>query len=375
MSETIKIDGITAYYLKIPMKKPFRISAGVVHEKEFVVFEGRSGGVSGWGEAAVDGIPFYTYETAETAMAMARRVLAPMVKSRGWASPEELVDTLTGYRGHAFTKAAFEGMFLDIYARRKGLSLSAWLGEGRLPMRQWVEVGPSLGIKDTPEELVENVVESLETGFRRIKIKVKPGKDRPYIEAVLKAFPDITLMVDANNAYAIEDIDDLVSWDEYGLLMIEQPLDQHDLYFHSLLCERMKTPICLDESIETVHLAKCAAAMKAMDILNIKVGRVGGLVNSRRIHDICQEAGIPVWVGARHGTGIANSVRLAAAALPGAEYPSDVGFEREYLPGDLIEPWFEERKGCEIKVPTMPGLGINVDRKKIEKYLVYKEEL
>jgi O-succinylbenzoate synthase len=157
--------------------------------------------------------------------------------------------------------------------------------------------------------------------------------------------------------------------------MIEQPLHHDDLYYHAELCRRIQTPICLDESIHTEHLARCAVAMKAVDIINIKVGRVGGLVHARRIHDICQAAGVPVWIGSRIGSGIATATRLAAASLPNARYPSDAGYQKQYLPNELLDGWFEVRNGCEFRVPTDPGLGITVNRAQLATYTVGKEEL
>jgi O-succinylbenzoate synthase len=283
------------------------------------------------------------------------------------------VDAMDAYRGHAFTKAAFECMFWDLYAKKKGQPVARLIQKDE--PRPWIETGPSVGIKDSPEKLVEAVARELERGYRRIKIKVSPGKDRPYIEAVRKAYPDTPLMVDANSAYTPEDMDHLAGWDDYNLVMIEQPLEELDLYYHARLCQRMKTPICLDESIPTVHLARCALEMKAMDILNNKVGRVSGLVRTRQIHDLCLAAGVPMWIGARLSSGIYDALRLAAAALPNCKYPSDIGFSRPYLADDIVEGYFEIRNGCEFKVPTTPGIGIDVNRARLEKYTDYKETL
>ncbi len=374
MTTPIKIDHITAYLIKIPLIRPFRISVGQVTEKEFMLIEGRSGDITGWGEASVDGTPFYTYETSETSMVIGRRVLAPLIMSKSWNSPEELVDAMEPHRGHYFTKMAFETLLWDIYGKKMGKTVSQIPAGVGAVARPWVETGPSIGIKDSPEKLVEAVAADLARGYRRIKIKVSPGKDVPYIEAVRKAYPDITLMVDANSAYQPEDIDKIAEWDAYNLLMIEQPLDEFDLYFHAKLAAKMKTPICLDESIPTVHLAKCAIDIKAMDVLNIKVGRVGGLVRTRQINKLCEDAGIPVWIGARLGTGVADSMNLAAASLPNAKHPSDTGFGFEYLSDELIEGWFEIRNKIEYKVPTLPGLGVDINREKLKKYTVYKEE-
>lgn len=371
MSNEIKIDKIILHHVKIPLRKPFRISVGEVTEKEFVVVEGRFGDIVGWGEAAVDLIPFYTAETVGTALSIGQVLLAPAVKDRPWSSPEELCDYFEKSRGHRFSKAAFETMFWDIYGKVLGKSVSSLLGG----TRQWIEGGPSLGIQETPRQLVELTAKQLEKGFRRIKMKVCPGKDREYIAAVRKSFPDITLMVDANNAYKFSDAEYLASWDEFNLLMIEQPFNEHDLYYHSLLRKRMKTPICLDESIETPHLADCAMQMRAADIVNIKVGRVGGMVNSKKVHDICESAGIGVWVGSRIGSSLADAMRIAIASLPNAKFPSDLGFHFEYMADDIVENYFEKRNGCEYKVPTTPGMGLEVDREKLKQYTVASVEM
>ena len=368
MGTPIQIDNITAYHMRIPLRKPFRISVGEITEKEFVIFEGRSGDLSGWGEASVDGVPFYTWETADTAWHVGRRILAPLAQSRAWSHPDELTAAMEVHRGHSFTKTAFDALLWDLYGQQMGKPVAELLGEGKPEIKRWVEGGPSIGIKDSPALLVQAVNEQLVLGYRRIKIKVRPGEDTAYIEAVRNAHPNITLMVDANAAYTPDDMDHLAEWDAFDLLMIEQPFDQNDLYYHAQLCERMRTPICLDETVETLHLTDCAIQMKAMDVLNIKVGRVGGLVNTRRIHDLCEAAGIPVWIGSRPGSGVGDAARFAAAALPNARFPTDAGFSQDYLTADVLEAPFEKRNGCEYKVPWEPGLGLHVDRKLLTQY-------
>jgi len=367
----ITLDAVTAYYFRIPLRKSFRISVGEVTIKEGILFEGRSGDITGWGEAAVDGIPFYTSETVGSVLDVARRALCPLLLSRSWPDVPAVVSALDQFRGHRFAKAALEAMCWDICGRRVGRSVASLLG-GR---REWVEFGPSVGITGSPAALVEAVGRELAAGFRRIKIKVAPGKDTAYIQAVREAYPDITLMVDANNAYLPTDLERLREWDAFNLLMIEQPLNEHDLFFHAQLCALMKTPICLDESIETVHLADCALRMKAADIINIKVCRVGGLTHTRTIHDLCAAHQVPVWIGSRLGTGVATAARLAAAALPNAALPSDAGAERAYVPDDLLTRSFEIRNGCEMRVPTGPGLGVEVDRKRLAAYTVERHAL
>lgn len=370
MTVCLKIDRLIARRIRIPLKTPFRISVGEVVAKDFVVLEGQCGSWCGWGEAAVDGVPFYTSETSETVLSVGRSVLAPLMRSQAWRHPHELAEAMSAARGHSFAKAAFESVLWDLYGQSKGTSVAQLLADDPSQVRPWVEVGASVGIKESPDHLVEAVGRELAKGYRRVKIKVCPGKDVEYIGAVRAAYPDITLMADANAAYHPEDIEHLAAWDRYGLVMIEQPLDHDDLWFHRQLCERMETPICLDESIQTPHLARCAVEMKAADIVNIKVGRVAGLVNTKRIHDLCQRAGVPIWIGSRLGSGIAEAGRLAAASLPNATFPTDVGAGLSYMADDLVDGWFELRAGCEAKVPFGPGLGIQVNRDKLERYTV-----
>lgn len=368
MSDCISIDRLVARRVQIPLISPFRISVGEVTVKDFVVLEAQCGPWCGWGEAAVDAVPFYTAETSETALSIGRTVLAPLLRSRSWPNPQAFVEAMTCIRGHSFAKAAFESVLWDLYGQSRKTSVAHLLADDVSLSQPWVQVGPSIGIKDTPRGLTEAIGRELARGYRRIKIKVCPGKDVDYLEAARAAYPDIELMVDANAAYQPHDIEHLVQWDRFRLVMIEQPLDHDDLWFHRELCRRMQTPICLDESIQTPHLAACALEMKAADVVNIKVGRVGGLVNTKRVHDLCRRAGVPVWIGSRLGSGIAEAGRLAAASLPNATFPSDVGAGRVYLADDLVDDWFEVRNGCEAKVPDGPGLGIRVNRDKLERY-------
>lgn len=367
----INIESIICYTYAIRLKRPFRISVGEMLVKEGVLFEVHADGLVGWGEASVDGIPFYTSETVDTAVALTRRVFGPLMKERPWSSPEELESALGAYRGHAFTKAGLEAAFWDIYGQSLGKSMSSLLGG----TREWVEFGPSLGIQKTPDDLVDAVADQKALGMRRIKIKVKPGYDEEYIAAVREAHGDITLMVDANSSYTPDDIDRLAAWDRFGLLMIEQPFDHDDIYFHRFLCERMDTPICLDESIVTPHVARCALSCKSADVVNIKVGRVGGLVNAKRVHDLCAEASVPVWIGSRLSSGVAEAMRLAAASLPNATFPTDTGFAGLYLPESLLVQDLEIRNGCEICVPHAPGLGVRVDRDRLDNFTVRREEM
>ncbi len=364
----MKLESITAHVFRMPLRKPFRISVGEITVKDGVLFEGRSGGLTGWGEAAVDGIPFYTPETVGSVLDVCRQALCPLLFSRDWPSVSDALEAMEAFRGHRFAKAALEMMAWDLQGQYESRSVSSLIGG----TRAWVENGPSIGIQPTPGALVDAVGKALGTGYRRIKVKVAPGRDTAYLEAVRRAFPTVTLMVDANSAYRPADLPRIVAWDAFDLLMIEQPFDEHDLYYHARLRESLKTPLCLDESVETVHLADCALRMQAADIVNIKVGRVGGLLRSRAVHDLCAAAGVPVWIGSRLGTGVAAAARLAAASLPNASLPTDAWAGRSYVEDHLLETPYELRNGCEVRVPQGPGLGAAVDRQRLARYTIEK---
>jgi O-succinylbenzoate synthase len=369
-SPPLRIERIVLHRLSIPLVRPFRISSGDVTIKDCVLLEGHSGGLTGWGEVTVDAVPVYTPETCDTAQALARRVFAPLVLSRSWSGPAELAQAMSAYRGHHFTKAGFEAMFWDLYGQAQGRRVSELLGGTRTR----VEVGPCIGLQDSPEAMAEWARGHAAAGARRIKIKVAPGRDTAFIGAVREACPLVALMVDANSAYSPEDMEHLVAWDRFGLMMIEQPFDENDLCFHAELAHRMNTPVCLDETIGSVHLARCALAMKAADVINIKVGRVSGLVATRKIHDLCAAAKVPVWIGSRLGTAISRATDLAAASLPHATYPSDAAFGLSYLSKDIVKT-VPVLDGCTMEVPSGPGLGVHVDRERLESLTVECEQL
>lgn len=358
-----KIDSMTLHLYSIPLAMPFRISAGVITEKSAAILELRSGDLTGWGEAAVDATPFYAHETAGSVADIFRNTLAPLLLGKEFSHPDEVTDCMEQYRGNHFAKAPVDAAVWDVYGQMLGRPVWKLLG-GTQPR---FESGPSIGIKDTPAKTVAAVEKLLGEGDARIKIKVSPGFDTPYIEAVRERFPEIRLMVDANNAYKIEDADHIAEWDRFRLLMIEQPLDERDIYYHSILRKKVKNPICLDESIHTMHDARCCADLGSADIINIKVCRVGGLTNARRIHDFCREKGIANWIGGRVGFGVAVAARVAAATLPNCTLPSDCVCDSMYMKDDILEEPFKLDR-YHVTAPSAPGLGIRVDREKLAKY-------
>lgn len=362
----IRIDDIVLYTYKIPLSTPFRISAGVINEKEGVLVELRSGDFYGWGEASVDAVPFYAHETVGSVIDLISRALRPLILGKSFETPDELVEIMDSFRGGNFAKAGIEAAFWDVYGKISGKPVHELLGG----TRKLVESGPSIGIKKTPSETVHVVAEKLSEGWRRIKLKVSPGFDFEYIKAVRHEFPDISLMVDANNAYGLNDFDLIAAWDQFNLLMIEQPLCEDDIYFHSLLRKKIKTPVCLDESIHSFNDALTMIKLEAADILNIKVCRVGGLVNARKIHDLCKENGVANWIGSRIGSGVAEAARLAAATLENCSLPSDCVISGMYMSDDILTAPYEIVDGCMIKASSLPGLGIDVDRLKLKKYCI-----
>ncbi|MDD3154759.1 MAG: o-succinylbenzoate synthase [Victivallaceae bacterium] len=360
---TFSIDSAVLYPFSIPLKMPFRISAGEIRKKNGLILEIKYGDLCGWGEASVDKVPFYAHETVGSVMDLLTNSLLPLVKGKKFEHPDEVSMLMEHFRGNNFAKAAIDAAVWDLYGKMLGQPCWRLLGG----TRSEVEVGPSLGIKKEPAILADAVEAQLAQGFRRIKIKVAPGLDTEYINLVRCRFPEISLMVDANNAYGIDDFDRIATWDRFHLLMIEQPLDEHDIYFHSLLRNKVKNPICLDESIHTLHDARCSAAIGSADIINIKVCRVGGLTNARKIHDFCRENGIANWIGSRVGSGVAEAARLAAATLPNCTLPSDCVISSMYMADDILAEPLAIRGGM-VKAPEKPGLGIEINREKLAKY-------
>lgn len=360
---SFRIDSAVLYPYTIPLKTPFRISAGEIHEKNGLLLELKSQGVSGWGEASVDKVPFYAHETVGSAIDLIKNTLIPLFDGKTFNHPDECAELVSHYRGGNFAKAALDAAIWDIYGKMLGRPVWELLGG----TRKIVEVGPSIGIKSTVELLVDTVRAKLADGDGRIKLKVSPNFDLRYLEGVRNAFPDIRLMVDANNAYSENDFEHLVLFDKFNLMMMEQPLDEGDIYYHSLLRKRIFTPICLDESIHTYHDAKVCAALGSADNINIKVCRVGGLSNARKIHDFCMGKSIPNWIGSRVGSGVAEAARLAMASLENCSLPSDCVISMMYMSDDVLCEGFE-MSNYRVKVKESPGLGIDVSPDKLRMY-------
>jgi O-succinylbenzoate synthase len=352
----MKIERCNLYHLSMPLRTPFETSFGRIEERQSILVEAFSEGLVGYGECVADRDPGYAYETAQTAWHMLRDFLLPAVLGQEFSDPAALRAGLEFARGHPMAKAALEMAAWDLYGQRLGQSLRQML-DG---VRPAVPVGVSIGIQPSPAALVETVAGYLGQGYGRIKIKIKPGRDLAETRAVRAAFPDLRLQVDANSAYSLESAEALLPLDELALLLIEQPLDEDDLWDHRLLQARLRTPVCLDESILTARHARQALEMGSCRVINIKAGRVGGLSEAVAIHNLCLAQNVPVWCGGMLETGVGRAANLALASLPGFTLPGDISATDRYYLEDITEERFSLEPGSLIRVPDRPGLGVTV---------------
>lgn len=361
--------------LRLRLRRPFRTSTGVTSRRRILLLELRDAdGTVGWSECVAGERPDYSPETVDTAWWAIRSWLAPRLLGREFAGPEEVGPALAeGVRGHRMARAAVEMAAWETAARRAETSLSRLLGGTRAR----VETGISLGIQADPAELADRVREAREEGYRRIKIKVKPGADLAFLEAARQAAGAATrLMADANGSYRPADADRIADFDAFDLLMLEQPLDPEDLLRHAELQERIATPICLDESVTSPERAEDMIRLEAGRIVNVKPGRVGGLGPARRIHDLCREAGVPVWCGGMLESGVGRAHNVALASLPGFTLPGALSASRRYWEEDVVEPEWTVDDDSRVRVPVdRPGMGVRVRRKRVRELTVRREVL
>jgi O-succinylbenzoate synthase len=305
--------------------------------------------------------PSYSYETTETAWHLLTEFLLPAVVGRDAADPEDVLGPVGWVRGHRMAKAAVEMAAWDLHARLTGAPLAEALGGQSRP----VPVGVSVGLQPGDEALLERVQAYAEQGYRRVKIKIKPGRDVEMLAKVRERFPLLPIMADANAAYTLADADRLAALDPLGLMMIEQPLAFDDLHQHAELQRRLQTPVCLDESIESVEDARLALELGACRVINIKPGRVGGFGSARAIHDLCVQAGVPVWCGGMLESGVGRAHNVSLATLPGFTLPGDISESRRYWERDLVTPEFVMRDGT-LQLPPGPGIAVEPDLDRIE---------
>ena len=367
----MKVQRITLREIRMPLVTPFETSFGRVTDRRMLLVETEADGVAGWGESVAGEGPFYAPETVETAWIILRDFIWPLLKGRDFENAAEVWATLETIRGHNMAKGAVESALWDVEAKQKGIPLWKLIGGAR----QEIPCGVSIGIKETLEELVATVERELTAGYQRIKIKIKPGNDIAPVERLRLQFPRIRLMVDANSAYRLEDWPHLKRLEAYYLMMIEQPLGWDDLYSHVELQKKLDTPICLDECIHTEEQARAAIELGACKIINIKLGRVGGYTVARRIHDLCQRHGIPVWCGGMLESGIGRAHNIALSTLPSFSLPGDVAASKRYWEEDIILPEVTVSSQGTIRVPTGPGIGFEPRLDRIDKLTVRTERL
>lgn len=351
------IDRITLHHLRMPLVAPFETSFGRITDRECILIEIRSEGLTGWGECVADRDPGYAYETTGTAWHILTEFLVPAILGQDVAGPADFQARAAQVRGHLMAKAGIELALWDLLGKRQDKSLRELLGG----TRDRVDVGVSVGLQASPAALVETVGRYLAQGYGRIKIKIKPGRDVADAEAVRRAFPAIRLQVDANSAYTLETAAALQPLDDLNLLLIEQPLSEDDIWDHSRLQAQFRTPICLDESILSARHARQALEMRACGVINIKAGRVGGLSEAVAIHGLCMAAGVPVWCGGMLETGVGRAGNLALASLPGFTLPGDISATDRYYKQDISEERFVLNPDSSITVPDGPGLGVSVN--------------
>ena len=364
----MRIDRAVLREVPLELREFFEISSGGTQARRILLLTLESGGIEAWSECVTGDTPGYTYETTETAWHVLTRWLLPALVGTEFDDARHL-EIVPWLRGHPMARAAVEMAGWDLEAKRRNVSLAELLG-GTVDA---VPVGVSIGIQKTDRELLDKVAGYKREGYRKIKIKIKPGRDVEMLRVVREHFPDVPIMSDANSAYSLEhDLDRLAAMDDYDLMMIEQPLSHEDLLEHAALQKHISTPVCLDESIRSADDARLALHLGSGRIINIKPGRVGGLKSSVAIHDVCKAAGWPVWCGGMLESGIGRAHNVALATLPGFTLPGDISNSRRYWAEDLVTPEFEMVDGM-MPVPEGPGIGVRPRTARIESLTTRKQ--
>jgi O-succinylbenzoate synthase len=371
----VRIERIELRLLRLPLVRFFETSFGRIDDRAFVLVTLEDNGAVGVGECVADERPFYSAETTRTAWHIIADFLAPLVLGRVFEHPRELFGAFAAVRGHHMAKAAVEMAAWDLFARQQNRSLAHVLGGTESAIASGITSGVSIGIQNSLADLLDRVDAEVSAGYRRVKIKIKPGWDLEPVQLIRERFGSIPLMVDANAAYTLRDGPLLAGLDPFDLMMIEQPLEYDDLRDHARLQSTMRTSICLDESLETPRLADDALTIGACRIVNIKPGRVGGHLQSIRMHDIAVAHGAPVWHGGMLESGIGRAHNIHLSTLPGFTLPGDVAASRRYFAPDLIDPEIVVRRDGTIAVPSGPGIGVNIVNDRVDRATIERLEL
>jgi o-succinylbenzoate synthase len=367
----MKIEAITLREIHMPLVQFFETSFGRIHSRRILLVQVQCDGVTGWAESVAGEDPFYSSEWIESAWPTLKHFLAPALLGKTLESARHSAALMTRVRGHRMAKAALENAIWDAEAQEKRQPLWKLLG-GK---QQEIPCGVSIGIQDSIEQLLEKIETELAAGYRRIKIKVKPGWDINVLERIRSRWADIVLSCDANSAYTLDEVEHLRKFDQFNLLMIEQPLWNDDIYFHARLQRELRTAICLDESIQNVRDAAQAIETGACRIINIKVGRVGGFSEAKKVHDVCLANKVPVWCGGMLESGIGRAHNIALSTLENFKLPGDVSASKRYWKEDIIEPEVEITQQGTIVIRDEPGTGYRVLEDRIEKLTVRKETI
>ena len=365
-----RIDRIVLRQIRMPLVHFFETSFSRTYERSIVLVEVISEGLSGWGEVTAGEHPFYNEEWTASIWPILTDYVAPRLFDHDFTSAAEVYDRTEHIRGHYMARGGMEAAVWDLEARRAGIPLAQQIGGGA---RAEVACGVSIGIQDSVEQLIEKIQTEVDAGYQRIKIKIKPGWDIDVVRQVREKFPHIPLMADANSAYTPADAQHLRQLDDFNLMMIEQPLAHDDIIDHAILQTRIQTPICLDECIRTPHHAEQAIALHACQILNIKLGRVGGFHAAKQIHDFAYAHRIPVWCGGMLESGIGRAHNIALSTLPGFTLPGDVSASKRYWKRDIINPPVEVSPQGTITVSTGPGFGYEIDMDYLKSVTVREE--
>ncbi|MFQ6082886.1 MAG: o-succinylbenzoate synthase [Candidatus Aminicenantia bacterium] len=365
----MKVEKIELYLVRLPLVHFFETSFGRIREREFILTKVLAGGLTGWGEVVADEMPLYSYETNRTAWHILKDFLIPLIFREPISSPQDFSYKAKRFKGHHMAKTGLGLALWDLKAKMSETPL--WkLYQG---VKEEIPAGVSVGIQDSTKQLLERIDNFLKEGYQRIKVKIKPGWDIEILKEIRRNYPDILLIADANGAYSLMEKKHLQKIDDYNLMMIEQPFPAPSLWDHAQLQKKLKTPVCLDESITSFQDAEQAFRIGSYKIINIKVGRVGGIIEAIKIHNFCQEHSIPVWCGGMLESGIGRAHNLHLASLPNFKLPNDISASKRYYVKDVIEPEIKITPQGTIKLPSYPGIGFSPDEKRINQILIHKE--
>ncbi len=367
----MNFEKILLHRLKMKMKTPFTTSFGTQIDRYVTIVEIiDENGLSGFGECVAGEDPLYSEEFMDSALVAIKKYFGPLLLQSNLSHPKEVTELFKPFKRNMMAKSGLETAVWDLYAKQQGLPLYKVLGGEKTE----VEVGISLGLEKSDDIIIEKIREKVEEGYKRIKVKIKPGRDVEMIRAIREVFPDIPLMADANSAYTLDDIELLKQLDEFNLMMIEQPLGSTDIVDHATLQKAINTPICLDESIDSYENAKAAIELGSCEIINVKVGRVGGLAESIKIHDLAKEKKIPLWCGGMLEAGVGRLTNIAITTLPNFVLPGDTASSSRYWEEDIITPEVVAENGV-VQLSDKPGIGAEVDFEKMKKVLIQTDEI